>query len=73
MSLRFSSRNALVVSIVCVLLLVACLPWTTVQADGLGGQWPIEDPPSDSTGGGDGASDGVDTLVTLMTLMQLIL
>ncbi len=73
MSLGLSLRSVPIVCVVCVLLLVACFPWSATQADGLGGQWPIEDPPPLPTGGGDGAAGGVDTLVTLMTLMQLIL
>jgi len=65
---KFHSRQVLVLTIAVFLLLV--LGWSAgiVLADGQGGQWPL-DPPPPTTGGG----DGIQTLITFMTLAQLIL
>ena len=72
MSLRRSSRTVVILSIACLLLLAACLPWSAAQADGLGGQWPL-DPPPNPAPPNDGGDDGIETVITIMTLMQLIL
>jgi hypothetical protein len=46
-----------------------------VLADGQGGQWPVEPPPPTIGGddGGAGGGEGIQTLVTIMTLMEMIL
>jgi hypothetical protein len=73
MSFGLSSRTVPIVCIVCVLLLAACFPFTVAQADGQGGEWPMDPPDPISNGGDDGGGDGVQTLITVMTLMQLLL
>ncbi len=69
---KFNSHSVSILTIAVLLLLVVGFSASVVLADGQGGQWPLEPPPA-TTGGDDGGSEGIQTLVTVMTLMELIL
>jgi hypothetical protein len=69
---RFNSCSVCILTIAVVLLLVVGFPASVVLADGQGGQWPVEPPPP-TTGGDDGGGEGIQTLVTIMILMEMIL
>jgi hypothetical protein len=72
---RFNSCSACILTIAVVLLLVVGFSASAVLADGQGGQWPVEPPPPTIGGddGGAGGGEGIQTLVTIMTLMEMIL
>jgi hypothetical protein len=70
---KFNSLSVFILALAVLLLLVIGFSASVVLADGQGGQWPV-DPPPPTTGGDDGGEgEGVQTLVTVMTLMELIL
>jgi hypothetical protein len=70
---RCSKRTALICIIMCCVLLMAFFLGSTVQADGLGGQWPDSSTdPTTSNGGGE-STDGLEVLITLAILTQVIL
>jgi hypothetical protein len=69
-----SSRSLFILTIAICLVLIACFAGSTVQADGQSGDWPYDPPDPINTGGDDeGGGDGIEALVTIMTLMELIL
>ncbi len=68
-----SSRSLFILTIAICLVLIACFAGSTAQADGQAGDWPYEPPDPINTGGDDGGEDGIEALVTIMTLLDLIL
>jgi hypothetical protein len=67
------TRTALICVVVCFVLLVAFLMGSTVQADGGGDQWPTNPPDPNSSIGDGGDTDGIEAMLALTSLLQLIL
>lgn len=70
---KCSTRATLMCIIACFLLLVAFFPGSNVQADGGGNQWPDESPaPTSSTDDSVGIN-GIEAMIAVSNLVQLIL
>lgn len=71
---KLSSHGTGALVVVLLFLLLTCFAGSVVYADGAIGQWPVSSSDNpDNSESGDGAGDGIEAMITIATLLEVIL